>query len=171
MTKRSFLAASALIAASVFVLTGCGQQAPDAGTDPTKDPGTIATDPGPIITADPNEDSSTDSEFEKLLPKNSTSQTTVARGEGELKPGEAIDLATKDQAESAWKAQFACSSDKSGRAEALVNDEVVDSVMIDCADGAGDIYLKFSGSGTITMRITGDGDGIYVMQLSKDPAV
>ena len=68
-------------------------------------------------------------------------------------------------------AQFACASDGAVTAEVLIDDEVVvESTAVEC-ETATPTSVKFSGGGTITLRITGEGEGIYVSQLSKDGAV
>ncbi|TXK04073.1 hypothetical protein FVP60_09905 [Microbacterium mitrae] len=161
MTKRMWLITPAIAVAAVLTLAGC-----TAGTTP------VDSSSEPQITVSPSSADLADGPtFETILPRNSTGASVALRSEGVLTPGEPVDATAAEAAEGGWIAQFACASDGAVTAEVLVNDEVVvESTTIEC-EVAMPESLKFSGGGTITLRITGEGEGIYVSQLTKDGAV
>ncbi len=158
MTKRMRLTTPVLAVAALLALAGCTAQ-------------TTPNDEAPAPTISVSQDAGGDSPtFETILPKNSTGASVALRSEGKLSPGEPIDASSNDAAEGGWVAQFACASDEPVTAEVLVNDAVVESLDVEC-EAATAPSVTFSGGGTITLRITGEGAGIYVSQLSKDGSV
>ncbi len=160
MTKRLWLTTPAVAIAALLTLSGCSTaQTPDTGG------------PEPTVTLTQQPDTGDEATFETILPKNSTGASVTLRSEGNLTPGEPVDATSKDAADGGWVAQFACASDGAVTAEVLIDDEVVvESTAVEC-ETATPTSVKFSGGGTITLRITGEGEGIYVSQLSKDGAV
>lgn len=158
MTKRLRFVTPALAVAALLTLAGCS-----AGGSPE------SSDPDPTVTLTQSTDGDGPT-FETILPKNSTGASTTLRSEGKLTPGEPVDAKMNDAPDAGWIAQFACASDAPVAAEVLVNDEVVETIDVEC-EAATAPSVKFSGGGTITLRITGEGEGIYVSQLSKDPSV
>lgn len=159
MTKRMWLTTPAVAIAALLTLAGC-----TADSTATDDP------PVPTMTLSPQPDDG-ETTFEDILPKNSTSAAVVLRSEGNLNPGEPVDATSNDAADGGWVAEFACASSGAVTAEVLINDEVVvESTAVEC-ETATPTAVKFSGGGTITLRITGDSEGIYVSQLSKDASV
>lgn len=158
MTKRLRLTTPALAVAALLTLAGCS-----AGDTPNTD----GPEPTVTLTQSSNGDGPT---FETILPKNSTGASVALRSEGKLTPGEPVDATSNEAADGGWTAQFACASDSPVKAEVLVNDEVVESLDVEC-EATPAPAVTFTGGGTITLRITGEGEGIYVSQLSKDPSI
>lgn len=160
MTKRLWLTTPAVAIAALLTLTGCA-----GGTTPSGEA------PSPIVTLTQQPDLGDQPTFEEILPENSTSAAVALRSEGRLTPGEPVDATAKDAADGGWVAEFACAAEGSVTAEVLIDDQiVVASTPVEC-EAATPTALKFTGGGTITLRITGESDGIYVSQLSKDASV